>query len=144
MWSVFFYLPWRKGFEKSNPSCGGQLGRRQLDCGETSIFAKGENANESLILCQKRNPHHSVWISFLESDPGFERAAPVCTLVQKIESGRAIFSPWENPWTCERTRIGVGTSPFCFLPMDFGGIRKVKYIACTVAFPKCISPNLHQ
>ena len=30
----------------------------------------------------------------------------------KIESGRAIFSPWENPWLYERTRMGVGVKPY--------------------------------
>ena len=45
--SAFFIL--RLGIRKQNPSCRGQLGRRQLDGGESFIFAKGENANESLI-----------------------------------------------------------------------------------------------
>ena len=41
------------GIRKINPSCRWQLGRRQLDGGETIIFAAGKNANESLILCQR-------------------------------------------------------------------------------------------
>ena len=64
---------------------------------------------------------------FLVRQKGLERAAPVYARSAhtgaKIESWRAILSLWENPWTCERTRMGVGTSPFCFLPMDLGGIR---------------------
>jgi hypothetical protein len=38
------------GIRKSNPSCRWQLGRRQLDGGETIIFCAAENANESLTL----------------------------------------------------------------------------------------------
>jgi len=45
------YFFWRRvGIRKLNPSCRWQLGRRQLDGGETIIFCVAENANESLLL----------------------------------------------------------------------------------------------
>ena len=47
---VSFFFRRVAGIRKSDPSCRGQLGRRRLDGGETTIFCAAENANESLLL----------------------------------------------------------------------------------------------
>ena len=46
----------KKRYSKiQNPACRGQAGRRRLDGGETFIFCAAENANESLLLRQKKD-----------------------------------------------------------------------------------------
>ena len=46
--SSFFRTSCGKGLERINPTVRWTVGRHRLDGGETSIFAKGENASESL------------------------------------------------------------------------------------------------
>ena len=44
----------RKGLERINPTVLWTVGRHRLDGGETTIFAKGENANESLTVYHEK------------------------------------------------------------------------------------------
>ena len=52
--SVFFRTSCGKGLERINPTVLWTVGRHRLDGGETIIFAKGENANESLTVYHEK------------------------------------------------------------------------------------------
>ena len=80
---------------------------------------------DSDSVCGGSNPSSSakkhpttLWLGVFYHRMGIRKGGTSAYTGAKIESWRAIFSPWENPWTCERTRMGVGTSPF-YLPNYF-------------------------
>ena len=62
-----------------------------------------ERAASVVLRAADQNPDDCRWQSYLifaHTDSKTVR----CT----------VFSPWENPWTCRRTRMGVDVSPFSF------------------------------
>ena len=68
---------------------------------------------ESLILCHK-NPK-TIWsLGFYFAEAGIRKGGTSGHTGVKIESWRAIFSPWENPLISGRSPCGCGQKLIMF------------------------------
>ena len=89
----------------SNPlQCDSPVGCHLPPAGRRQLLSR----IESLILCQHTGCPPGYVIRLSTKRGAFQRAAHWCN---KQSSG-LLVSPWENLWTCRRTRMGVDVSPF--------------------------------
>ena len=72
-------------------------------------------------LPKNTQPH--PWLGVFWQRIGFEEDGRAKR--GKKHAGGMFFSPGENPWPCERTRMGVGARPLCHRKAD-SRIRKIK------------------
>ncbi|MBQ6889819.1 MAG: hypothetical protein IJN53_02215 [Oscillospiraceae bacterium] len=78
-------------------------------------FSLFDFLKKPFIICikfntAKKSPTAYAVGDFFAADKGFERAAPVRTLVQKLRAGEG-FRPWENPLVSGRSPCGCGRKP---------------------------------